>query len=330
MIIDFKREIFYPIKNQLNSKFIPDLLNNFIIKSRVNSNYDIVDISSLDNLRKNSLLLIKKSTKNLNINDFVHVITNNNNLFDEQFIKDIHLVSDLEKSYNLLINHMYYHEDQINVDDDYMLINNSKISKFANIDKSAFIGNNCIISRGVKIGKNCILKNNVIIKNSLIEDDVSIGDNTVIGSTGFGFDLKNMGSNNLTPQIGIVYVDKNVRIGSNCSIDRGKIDYTYIGKNTMLDNQIHIAHNVILGSNVCIAAQCGISGSTTLGNNIIMGGQSGIAGHLKIGNNVVIAAKSGVTKNIKDNSIVAGFPAVDIKEWKKNIIKLKKYGYKQN
>ena len=330
MIIDFKREIFYPIKNQLNSKSIPDLLNNFIIKSRVNSNYDIADISSLDNLRKNSLLLIKKSTKNLNINDFVHVITNNNNLFDDQLIKNIHLVSDLEKSYNLLINHMYSHEDQINVDDDYMLINNSKISKFANIDKSAFIGNNCIISRGVKIGKNCILKNNVIIKNSLIEDDVSIGDNTVIGSTGFGFDLKNMGSNNLTPQIGIVYVDKNVRIGSNCSIDRGKIDYTYIGKNTMLDNQIHIAHNVILGSNVCIAAQCGISGSTILGNNIIMGGQSGIAGHLKIGNNVVIAAKSGVTKNIKDNSVVAGFPAVDIKEWKKNIIKLKKYGYKQN
>ena len=330
MNIDFKREIFYPIKNQINSKSIPNVLSNFIIKSRVNSNYDIADISSLDKLRKNSLLLMNKSTKNLNINDFVHVITNNNNLFDDQLIKNIHLVSDLEKSYNLLINHMYNHEDQINVDDDYMLINNSKISKFANIDKSALIGNNCIISRGVKIGKNCILKNNVIIKNSLIEDDVSIGDNTVIGSTGFGFDLKNMGSNNLTPQIGIVYVDKNVRIGSNCSIDRGKIDYTYIGKNTMLDNQIHIAHNVILGSNVCIAAQCGISGSTILGNNIIMGGQSGIAGHLKIGNNVVIGAKSGVTKNIKDNSVVAGFPAVDIKEWKKNIIKLKKYGYKQN
>ena len=47
------------------------------------------------------------------------------------------------------------------------------------------------------------------------------------------------------------------------------------------------------------------------------------AGHIKIGNNVVVAAKSGVTKNIKDNSTVAGFPASDIKEWKKSIIKLK-------
>ena len=33
---------------------------------------------------------------------------------------------------------------------------------------------------------------------------------------------------------------------------------------------------------------------------------------------LVVAAKSGVTKNIKDNSIIAGFPAIDIKLWKKN------------
>ena len=40
-----------------------------------------------------------------------------------------------------------------------------------------------------------------------------------------------------------------------------------------------------------------------------------------------MAAKSGVTKNIKENSVVAGFPAIDIKEWKKNIIRQKKNGY---
>ena len=41
---------------------------------------------------------------------------------------------------------------------------------------------------------------------------------------------------------------------------------------------------------------------------------------LNIGNKVTIAAKSGVTKNIHDNSIIAGFPAQDIKKWKKSII----------
>ena len=52
-----------------------------------------------------------------------------------------------------------------------------------------------------------------------------------------------------------------------------------------------------------------------------------ISDKVKLANNVKIAAKSGVTKNIKDNSTIAGFPAIDIKEWKKGIIR-KKNGHK--
>ena len=33
----------------------------------------------------------------------------------------------------------------------------------------------------------------------------------------------------------------------------------------MIDNLVHIAHNVFLGDNACIAAQSGISGSTSIG-----------------------------------------------------------------
>ena len=95
----------------------------------------------------------------------------------------------------------------------------------------------------------------------------------------------------------------------------------------MIDNMVHIAHNVLIGNNACIAAQTGISGSVIIGENVTIGGQVGFAGHISIGNNVVVAAKSGVTKNIKDNSVVAGFPAIDIKEWKKKIIKERKNGH---
>ena len=95
----------------------------------------------------------------------------------------------------------------------------------------------------------------------------------------------------------------------------------------MIDNLVHIAHNVNIGNNACIAAQTGISGSVSIGNNVTVGGQVGFAGHINIGDNVVIAAKSGVTKNIKKNSVVAGFPAVDIKVWKKIIIRQRKNGH---
>ena len=96
----------------------------------------------------------------------------------------------------------------------------------------------------------------------------------------------------------------------------------------MIDNLVHIGHNVQIEENACIAAQTGISGSVIIGKNLISGGQSGYAGHIKIGDNVTVAAKSGVTKNINNNSTVAGFPAVDIKEWKKHIINQKKNGHK--
>ena len=83
---------------------------------------------------------------------------------------------------------------------------------------------------------------------------------------------------------------------------------------------MHIAHGVKIGNGTIIAAQVGIAGSSILGNNCLIGGQVGISGHLRIGNNVTIAAKSGVTKHIKDKSVIAGFPAIDIKSWKKIII----------
>ena len=184
-----------------------------------------------------------------------------------------------------------------------------------------------MIGKGVEIGKNCIIKNNVVLKNCIIKNNVIICDNSSIGTTGFGFDTNKRGSLFLNPQIGIVIIDDNVHLGSGCTVDRGKIDYTYIGRNSMLDNLVHIAHNVIIGDNACIAAQTGISGSVTIGNNVTIGGKAGFAGHIKVGNNVVVAALSGVTKDVKDDSIVAGFPAIDIKEWKKNIIRQRNNGH---
>ena len=87
---------------------------------------------------------------------------------------------------------------------------------------------------------------------------------------------------------------------------------------------MQIAHNVNIGKHAIIAAQVGIAGSTNIGDYVKIGGQAGISGHLFIGNNVTIAGKSGVTKNISDNKVVAGFPAKDINDWKREIIKNKK------
>ncbi len=322
----FNRSNFFPIKNNFTLNDLIELLNQEVRHSQISKNFEVNDISSLVNLRDKSVIFLEKAINIEKINSMnIHVISNVKE--NKNFYNNFTLVKDLSFSYNIILNELFYHEDQIEYTDDFDLIEGSYISKYSNIDKNSVIGKNCVISRGVEIGQNVIIKNNVVIKNSIIGNDVTICDNSSIGTTGFGFDFKKRGSLFLNPQIGIVIIDDNVHIGSSCTIDRAKIDSTYIGKNSMIDNMVHIAHNVIIGKNACIAAQTGISGSVFIGNNVTVGGQVGFAGHIKIGENVVIAAKSGVTKNIKDNSVVAGFPAVDMKEWKRNIIRQKKYGY---
>ena len=106
-----------------------------------------------------------------------------------------------------------------------------------------------------------------------------------------------------------------LRVGCNNTIDRGSISNTVIGKNTFLDNQVHIAHNVNIGENCIITGQVGFAGSSSIGSNVIIGGQAGISGHLQIGNNVQIGGGSGVIKNIPDNKKVMGYPAKDIRSF---------------
>ena len=115
----------------------------------------------------------------------------------------------------------------------------------------------------------------------------------------------------------MVIIGDNVEIGCNNTIDRGSLSNTIIGKNTFIDNQVHIAHNVNIGSNCIITGQVGFAGSSTIGNSVSIGGQAGISGHLKIGNNVQIGGGSGVIKNIPDNSKVMGYPAKDIRKFLK-------------
>jgi len=186
------------------------------------------------------------------------------------------------------------------------------------IKEGTHIGSNSCIGPNVIINKNVIIHDNVSISNSIIMENCIIKSGARIGGTGFGFEMKTKQKINHN---GNVVIGKNASIGSNTTIDRAVFDSTSIGEYSNIDNLVQIAHNVNIGNFAVIAAQVGIAGSTKIGNNVTIGGQAGISGHLVIGDNVTIAGKSGVTKNIPNNSIIAGFPAKDIKLWKKEIIR---------
>ncbi len=191
---------------------------------------------------------------------------------------------------------------------------NILIGKNVKIGSNCSIGHNTIIESNVVVGDNCSIGSNVIIRNTLIKDNVSILDGCVIGKKGFGF-FPSKDRNIRYPHIGIVIIEDNCEIGCGSTIDRGSLSNTIIGKNTFIDNQVHIAHNNKIGEICIIAGQVGFAGSSTLGNNVMIGGQAGVSGHLKIGNNVQIGGGSGVIKDVPDNSKVMGYPAKDLKKF---------------
>lgn len=189
----------------------------------------------------------------------------------------------------------------------------SQIYPHVYIGKNVKIGKNCVIYSGVRIYDYCVIGDNCVIHS-----------NSVIGADGFGFQVTKDGYQKI-PQLGNVVVGDNVEIGSNCSIDRGTIGSTVIGKGTKIDNLIQIAHNVKIGENNVIAAQAGIAGSTTIGDWNQIGGQVGIVGHIQIGNQVRVQAQSGVNSNAKDGEMLYGSPAINAGEYRRNYVHFRNF-----
>ncbi len=181
------------------------------------------------------------------------------------------------------------------------------------IGENTKIGHGSVIGPYVSIGKETALYSNVVVYHQCkIGDRVIIHSGTVVGSDGFGFAPRPDGTYEKIPQLGIVVIEDDVEIGSNCSIDRATIGETVIKKGTKLDNLIQVAHNVSIGENTVIAAQVGISGSCKIGRNNRIGGQVGIAGHLEIADDTTIMAQSGISKSVKESGkILFGSPAKD-------------------
>jgi UDP-3-O-[3-hydroxymyristoyl] glucosamine N-acyltransferase len=164
-----------------------------------------------------------------------------------------------------------------------------------------------VIREGTRIGNRVILQSGV-----------------VVGGDGFGYVPLPKDVAYKIPQAGIVVLEDDVEIGSNTTIDRATIGATVIRKGAKIDNLVMIGHGCEVGEGAFLAAQVGLSGSTKLGERVQMGGQVGTAGHLTVGNNTMVAAQSGIPNDVPANSIIGGYPAVDIRSWRRYVAALPK------
>jgi UDP-3-O-[3-hydroxymyristoyl] glucosamine N-acyltransferase len=315
-------------KNNGPFKFSQILNELNISTDKINNDLNVIDVKDLQNSKAKEITFFhSKKYKIAANNTKASFCITTENLKNELPKNCIPIIVDNVLVSTSIITSKFY-PDSINDDFDTSVADINKtefnnivkygknvlIGQNVSIGSNCLIGHNTIIEKNVSVGDNCIIGSNTIIRNSLIKNNVRILDSCVIGKHGFGF-FPTQNRNLRYPHMGIVIIEENCEIGCGSTIDRGSMSNTIIGKNTYLDNQIHIAHNVRIGENSIIAGQVGIAGSSTIGDNVKIGGQAGISGHLKIGNNVEIAGGSGVIKDIPDNSKVMGYPAKNIREF---------------
>jgi len=197
------------------------------------------------------------------------------------------------------------------------------VSAECQIGDNTRIYSNCTIGPGTKIGSDCIIYPNVTIYDGCsIGDRVTIHSGTVIGQDGFGYATHD-GVHHKIPQIGGVMIEDDVEIGANCTIDRGTLGDTIIGKGSKFSNLIAIGHNTQIGPYSLLVAQVGIAGSVKVGKYCVFGGQVGVVGHITIGDQVRIGAQSGVTNDVPDGSAIVGSPAMPFTQAKRSLTLLK-------
>ncbi len=210
------------------------------------------------------------------------------------------------------------------------------VAKSASIAPDVGIGANCVIGENVSIGRgselypgsvvgnnsvigdNCLIHANVTIyERIMIGSHVVIHSGSVIGSDGFGFAPSRSGWKKIH-QLGQVVIGDKVEIGASTAIDRGALGDTVIAEGVIIDNQVHIAHNVKIGKNSAIAGCVGIAGSTSLGENCTVAGAVAINGHITIADNSHFHGGTIVTKgNESSGHFASATPLLDVKKWRR-------------
>ncbi|OTG82216.1 UDP-3-O-(3-hydroxymyristoyl)glucosamine N-acyltransferase [Acinetobacter sp. ANC 4648] len=221
-------------------------------------------------------------------------------------------------------------ESTAQIDPSAIVSDTAYIGHYVVIGENCVVGENSIIQShvkiddGVEIGRHCFIDSHVTITGySKLADRVRIHANTVIGGEGFGF-APYQGKWNRIAQLGSVRIGNDVRIGSNCSVDRGALNDTILEDGVIIDNLVQIAHNVHIGAHTAIAAKSGIAGSTIIGKNCVLAGGVGIVGHITIADNVTVTGMSMVSKNISEaGSYSSGTGQFETNHWKRTVVRLR-------
>ena len=311
--------MYQPRKNKISVKKIA----KFLKASYTGKDFDITSLSSLNNVKNNSVL-------------FYSDIINSKFKLKDNIVYDL---KKLEKFENIVLITTDEIKKKINVpiissvnprldfqrvamefftEDEFKssIHKTAIIEKNSNIGKDVYIGPHCYIGNNVKIGdKTKIFANVCIYGKTEIGSNSIVLSNTTIGSEGFSFSFTGDAFFHF-PSLGSIVIGKNVWIGSNCTVEKSQIDQTIIEDHVKIDDLVHVGHNSTIKKSTQIAAGAVISGRAKIGKGCWIAPNSVIDNGCEIGDDSIVGTSSLVRSNFPKNSTIVGSPAKLLKKTK--------------
>jgi len=311
--------MYQPRKNKISIKKIA----KFLKTSYTGKDFDVTSLSSLNNVKNNSLLFYSELANfQLKIKDNV-----NYDLKKLEKFKNIALITtdEIKNKINIPIISSenprldfqrvamkFFTEDEFSPG----IHKTAVVEKSSTIGKDVYIGPHCYVGNNVKIGdKTKILANACIYGKTQIGSNSVIFSNTTIGSEGFSFYFTGDEFFHF-PHLGSVLIGDNVWIGSNCTVEKSQIDQTIIEDHVKIDDIVHVGHNSIVKKATQITAGSVISGRAKIGKGCWIAPNSVIDAGCEIGDGCIVGTASLVMSNFPKNSVIAGSPARLLKKTK--------------
>ena len=311
--------MYRPRKNKISVKKIAEFLKT----SYTGKDFDVTSLSSLNNVKNNSLLFYSELANfQLKIKDNV-----NYDLKKLEKFKNIAIITtnEIKNKINIpmissenprldfqRVAMKFFTEDEFSPG----IHKTAVVEKSSTIGKDVYIGPHCYIGNNVKIGdKTKILANVCIYGKTQIGSNSVILSNTTIGSEGFSFYFDADEFFHF-PHLGSVLIGDNVWIGSNCTVEKSQIDQTIIEDHVKIDDIVHVGHNSIVKKAAQITAGSVISGRAKIGKGCWIAPNSVIDAGCEIGDGCIVGTASLVMSNFPKNSVIAGSPARLLKKTK--------------
>lgn len=180
----------------------------------------------------------------------------------------------------------------------------ARIGVGCSIHPSAVIEDGVAIGDRVSVGANTVIR-----RGTVIREGCTVGCNTTIGSEGFQI-LRIKGRNRRIVHCGGVLVEEYVSIGDNTAVCNSLFEGAVrIGCNAMIDNLVHVGHNVQIGRNAVVTAGTILCGSCVVEDSAWIGVNSSVLNRVTVGSGAKVGIGSVVTRDVPEASLAYGVPA---------------------